>query len=93
MKYDFTRGFTITGPSPFMTEEWLYQEDKSNDSKLVFYGYDANLYPSPNFSNRPETEWNKKVIDRALEVTKYFKGEVWLDDVCIKRSPKKNDTE
>ncbi|MEG0349544.1 hypothetical protein [Enterococcus sp.] len=80
----YNRGFTVNGNQPFMTEEWLYQKDKSNGDKLVFYGYDANLCAMTSFSSWPRTEWKANVINRALEFTKDFDGEVWLDDVRIK---------
>lgn len=81
----YEKGFTVNGSEPFMTEEWLFQKDHSNDTKLVFYGYDANMFPQNHFSKWPETEWKEKVKNIALDFTKDFKGEVWLDDVCIKK--------
>lgn len=81
----YETGFIVTGPEPFMTEEWLFQKDKSNQSKLVFYGYDANLTAMNPFSAWNDTGWKQGVVDRALEFTKDFEGEVWLDDVCIKK--------
>lgn len=81
---NYKTGFTVRSKHPFFTEEWLFQEGLSSDTKLVFYGYDANLYATPNFSERPDTDWKDKVVKRALEFTSEFDGEVWLDDVCVK---------
>ena len=85
-------GFTITGNHPIETEDWLFQKDKSDQNKLVFYGYDANLFPMPNLSERPDNAYNRKWFEKlkntALEFTKDFKGEVWLDDVKIKETNK-----
>ena len=73
--------FTIfDNRNPILTEEWIYSEENSNSNKIVFLGYDANLMPLPNFSG-----WkNDRTINKALEATKGFDGEVYLDDVKIK---------
>lgn len=76
--------FIVRGQRDFMTEEWFLSDKHSTGSKLVFIGYDANLFPTVNFSERPKSKWNQKVIDRALEFTKDFDGEVWLDDYKVK---------
>ena len=84
----YKAGFTAYGEHPIETEEWLYSEDYSYKNKIVFLGYDANLTPMPILSSRLNTdynkEWFKKLKKVALNVTKDFKGEVWLDDVRIK---------
>lgn len=81
----YKAGFEVNHPKESMCdEEWLFEKDHSSDEKLVFFGYDANLFPMPNFSTWPETDWKNKVIRVALKRTKDFKGEVWLDDVKIK---------
>ncbi|MGM0199678.1 hypothetical protein [Enterococcus sp. DIV1314a] len=84
MDKEYQRGFIVTGDKPYMTEEWRFQKNQSNNKKIVFYGYDANLCPMSAMSTWPETKWKKKVINIALKLTKDFKGEVWLDDVRIK---------
>lgn len=83
VKY-YEGGFSVTGKSYYETEEWLLSKKDSNEKKLVFHGYDANLYAIPNFSSRKMNDWNKKVIAKAMRVTRSFKGEVWLDDCQIK---------
>lgn len=84
----YKAGFTVYGKCPYETEEWLYSEEYSNKNKIVFLGYDANLFPMPSLSSRPNTDYNKKWFKKlkqeALNVTKGFEGEVWLDDVKIK---------
>ena len=83
----YKAGFTVYGENPIETEEWLYDENSSKN-KLRFLGYDANLCPLPNLSTRPKNDYNKKWSEKlnkiALEYTKDFQGEVWLDDVLIK---------
>lgn len=80
----YKAGFCVDHKHPMCSEEWLFSEEHSNDNKLVFLGYDANLYPMLNLSERPKTEWNDYVKKCGLERTKNFNGEVWLDDVRIK---------
>lgn len=80
----YKSGFTVNGREPYMTEDWLFSKEHSSDKKLVFQGYDANMCPMRDFSKRPKSGWNQKVINNALEFTQDFDGEVWLDDVRIK---------
>lgn len=78
------RGFHYSeNYNPWTCEDWLYQADKSNKSKAVFYGYDANLFPMPNFSV-VNKEHREKVTKKALEYFKDYDGEIWFDDVKIK---------
>lgn len=83
-------GFTVTGKHPIETEDWLFSKKYSNSNKLVFIGYDANLFPMPNLSERPDNAYNRAWFETlkktALEFTKDFDGEVWLDDVRIKEN-------
>lgn len=81
----YQAGFCVDHPKESMCdEEWLFSKKDSSNDKLVFLGYDANLFPMTDFSKWPETDWKKKVIRIALNRTKGFKGEVWLDSVKIK---------
>lgn len=84
----YKAGFTVNGKEPYETEEWIYSEEYSNDNKIVFLGYDANLMAMPNLSERFINDYNKKWFEKqkrkALMFTKDFKGEVWLDDIKIK---------
>ena len=66
------------------TEEWLLNKAKSTDNKLVFEGYDANLFGLPSLSSRPQTSWTGTLITSTLEMFSWFSGEIWLDDVKIK---------
>ena len=79
----YKNGFVVDFGHPILKEEWLLSREQSSKNKLVFLGYDANLFPMLNFSERSESEHAEKVIKKALELTKDFKGEVWLDDVKI----------
>ena len=61
-----------------------WTKKNTTESKLVFMGYDANLYPTPNFSTWTESDWKQKQIDIVLRRARDFEGEVWLDDVKIR---------
>jgi hypothetical protein len=80
----YKAGFTVDASHPIGDEEWLFDDKNSTNVKLIFQGYDANLWPMPDFSTWPETEWKQKVIQTGLQRTKDFIGEVWLDSVQIK---------
>ena len=83
----YKSGFTvevIDGECSVWDMEWLFDEEKTTENKLVFMGYDANLYPAPNFSTWKEGKWKQKQIDAALRRARDFEGEVWLDDVKIR---------
>lgn len=81
----YQAGFSVRHPKESMCDEdWMFSKKDSTNQKLVFLGYDANLFPMTDFSKWPETDWKKKVIRTALNRTKGFTGEVWLDSVKIK---------
>ena len=83
----YKSGFTvevIDGECSVWDMEWLFDEENTTENKLVFMGYDANLYPAPNFSTWKKGKWKQKQIDAALRRARDFEGEVWLDDVRIK---------
>lgn len=83
----YKSGFIVEykeGKCGFFDTEWLYDEENTTATKLVFMSYDANLYPLPNFSTWQEDAWKQKQIDVGLRRTRDFTGEVWLDDVRIK---------
>ena len=77
------RDFAVSGDQPFETVEWSMSED-STEEKAVFFAYDANFCPLPNFSEWKKEEYKEKHRKKALEFMKGFKGEIWLDDVKIK---------
>ena len=83
----YKSGFTvevIDGECSVWDMEWLFDEENTTENKLVFMGYDANLYPAPNFSTWKKGKWKQKQIDAALRRARDFEGEVWLDDVRIR---------
>ena len=83
----YKSGFTVEvfdGECSVWDMEWLFDEENTTENKLVFMGYDANLYPAPNFSTWKKGKWKQKQIDVALRRARDFEGEVWLDDVRIK---------
>lgn len=80
----YKNGFIVNFEDPIFTENWLFSKELSSKDKLVFLGYDANLFPLPDFIGRPKNKYTDKVIEIALELTKEFNGEVWLEDVQIK---------
>lgn len=82
-KNKYIEGFVVNFREDYMTEKWIYSEDSTND-KLIFLGYDVDLYPLTCFSLRKETLLKELVLSKALEITEDFKGEVWLDDVIVK---------
>ena len=83
----YKSGFTvevIDGECSVWDMEWLFDEENTTENKVVFMGYDANLYPTPNFSTWKKGKWQQKQIDAALRRARDFEGEVWLDDVRIR---------
>ena len=83
----YKAGFDVELGHRILTEIWCFEEKLSNENKLVFYGYDANLFPLPNLSERNDKSnqmWVEQAKEEALELTKDFNGEVWLDDIKIK---------
>ncbi len=86
----YKRGFTVTGKHRiettdfYLTTFWILSRDSMSDNFLQFFAYDANLYPTPDFSTWKDNKFKQKQIKKALEFTKDFYGEVWLDDVKIK---------
>lgn len=68
----------------YETVEFLFDEKESDELKLAFQAYDANLCPLPDAST-----WNKKWLKKQSDfldsaISKDFIGEVWLDDVLIR---------
>ena len=85
----YKAGFDVELGHRILTEIWCFEEKLSNENKLVFYGYDANFFPLPNLSERNDKSNQMRVEhakEKALELTKGFNGEVWLDDVKIKEA-------
>lgn len=80
----YRAGFAVKSDNPMCGEDWMFDKKSSTNEKLVFQGYDANLFPLPNLSTWPETMWKQKVIQTGMQRTIDFTGEVWLDDVRIK---------
>lgn len=83
---DYSTGFDVNGKYDIETVEWIFDENESNESKLQFLAYDANLWPLPHFSTWRNEDWKRKQMSKAYEFTKDFTGEVWLDDVLVKPS-------
>lgn len=67
----------------YETEEWLVDEATTTATKLMLQAYDANMMPSPNFS-----QWSEKAQARTKNMMlvrlEDFDGDVWLDDVKLK---------
>ncbi|HEL2057740.1 TPA: hypothetical protein TY768_000908 [Streptococcus suis] len=65
-------------------EEWILDKDNSTESELRFLGYDANLWPLPEWKKfDPERDFEVKRVRIAKKVTVDFNGKVYLDSVCI----------
>lgn len=80
----YKAGFTIDGKHPIETEEWLLDENRSNEDTLIFLGYDANMWPSPDWKKFDENNpWHIKRIKTCRRVTQGFKGNVYMDDICV----------
>lgn len=77
------KSFSVSGDHPIETIEWSMSAN-STEEKVVFFAYDANFCPLPNFSEWKDEEFKEKQREKALQFMKGFKGEVWLDDVKIK---------
>ncbi len=80
----YAGGFDVRGKTDYETVEWIFSKPDSNEHKLLFHAYDANLWPLPDFSKWKDEEWKMKQIRKARDFTQGFTGEVWLDDVQIK---------
>lgn len=83
---DFEGGFSICGKGEnrITTVEWLLDEKESNNNKLVFLAYDANLCGLPLFEKWKNNKHKQLQIKEVLNATNDFDGEVWLDGVRIK---------
>jgi hypothetical protein len=81
---NYRTGFSTCGEHRISTVEWLYDAIGSNDDRLMFQAYDANLCPLPDLSKWKRKEYIFKQIKKGLEFTSDFNGEVWMDDVKIK---------
>lgn len=77
-------GFIVKAKNRINDTEWIFDKENSNENRLIFLAYDANLLTLPPLSTWQNKGFKQKQINKALEVTKDFKGEVWLDDVKIK---------
>lgn len=86
LKDKYKSGFEVCDEKCYACDvEWLFDDISSTPEKLCFQAYDANLWPMKDFSTWSGKAWVKrKHIKAALERTKGFDGEVWLDDVKIK---------
>lgn len=65
-------------------EEWLLDEGTSTEDTLVFLGYDANLFPFPDWKEFDETnEWHRKRKEACNKRTVGFRGVVYMDKVSV----------
>lgn len=86
-KDKFKGGFSVRSDDPddhLFGTEWLFDDRVTDPNKLQFMAYDLNLYPTPDFDTWVDEDYKKKNIRVALQVTKDFPGNVWLDDTKIK---------
>lgn len=77
------KSFSVSGDHSIETIEWSMSEN-STEEKVVFFAYDANFCPIPNFSEWKDGGFKEKQKEKALKFMEGFKGEIWLDDVKIK---------
>ena len=62
----YKAGFDVELGDHILTEIWCFEEKLSNERKLVFYGYDANLFPLPLLSQRNDKS-NQMWVEHAKE--------------------------
>lgn len=48
----YKNGFIVNFEDPILNENWLFSKWLSSKDKLVFLGYDADLFPLPDFIGR-----------------------------------------
>lgn len=80
----YKSGFCVYGNDPILTEEWLLDKENTIATELRFIGYDANLWPMPDWrefdKNNP---WHVKRLKKCKQVAKDFEGKVYMDFICI----------
>jgi hypothetical protein len=79
------KGLTVNGKHQIEEVDWFLDKAKSTETKIYLQSYDANLYGLPNISTWPNTDWKQKQFDEARKHFEGFDGEVWLDDVKLRR--------
>lgn len=68
-------------------EEWLLSERYSTDDFLLFQGYDANMFPMPDWKDFDENNFLHQRRKKAcLQYVKGFKGKVQMDSIVIKEA-------
>lgn len=90
MSFDFTKGFQIYYDSDkqrIFPDEWLYSKEYSNDERMVFLAYDANLYPLPDIKT-----WKlhtiKETCEKVAEMFKNYDKEIYLDGYLLDKDTK-----
>lgn len=90
MSFDFTKGFQIYYDSDkqrIFPDEWLYSKEYSNDERMVFLSYDANLYPLPDIK-----KWKPHAIRETCEkVAEKFQNcdkDIYLDGYLLDKNTK-----
>lgn len=82
----FAEGFIFESDEydPYQVmERWLLDDVLSNKNELHFWACDKDYNDLIKFGDRKPTTKNNKVIEKALEFTADFEGEVYLDDFEI----------
>ena len=69
-------------------DEWLYSEEYSNEKRMVFQAYDANLFPLPDIK-RWKPHAVKETCAKASEIFKDCNKEIYLDGYLLDKITKK----
>lgn len=90
MSFDFKKGFQIYHKSDkrrMFPDEWLYSKKYSNEKRMVFQAYDANLFPLPDIKT-----WNpnaiKETCEKVAELFKDCDNEIYLDGYLLDKTTK-----
>ncbi len=90
MSFNIEGGFQIYHKSDkrrMFPDEWLYSEEYSNEDRVVFQAYDANLYPLPDIKTwRPHAI--KETCEKVSELFKDYDKEVYLDGYLLDKTTK-----
>nr|DAF46682.1 MAG TPA: hypothetical protein [Siphoviridae sp. ctAFE3]DAX76565.1 MAG TPA: hypothetical protein [Caudoviricetes sp.] len=80
---EYPKFIELHGKYGYDSQLWCLEKAKSTDTKLQYYGYDANLYPLPDLSKTSEKN-QKRVLGNMGNKFKDINMEIWLDDIKLK---------
>lgn len=90
MSFDFKKGFQIyhnSDKQKMFPDEWFYNKEYSNDDRMVFQAYDANLCPLPDIKTwKPHAI--KETCEKVAEKFKDCEKEIYLDGYLLDKITK-----